>query len=1223
MEQQEKSPVNGTSQKLSGEERYFDDLLSLSAKDVLNHFKCIPREEYPDYGIDEEEIPFGTFAALKHPTMFPTPLGGNAYGIGLIEQKLLTESDLRFLESIDLSDPSVLKKHCATINEIYRKMGLLIRLSHKGIFYYLIPSTFLSHLILDVRSKVNMIVSFFPEIRINNNLKIGIMTSPDDILVHELIGRFPHHRFVILSGIEEISIKTKPFDTIICPYSIEDYLKITPAKSMLEVFTRSREKLFKTCGYILSLIRRNLNPDGSLIIVSPAVPPKKPSLQSLTFTNKTYLKLFLAFTSLYRSPFSFVFNGNEEMVVDSRNLQTFLRIAPSVKTEIQKIFNRSFDQIDETEIISLAPRYKVRLSSLASITKLGKLRSKLFETIKDEEIFPEEYRSFWEKHITVREFPPLFNCLRLHPRKPEVCRYDIENFLERSPIAGCPVSLVADYKNTMNYIIQVLDLIEDLLSAGHDKAPDLTVPSRLLKILFSCRRKLDKVHDILGPPEVVKKPIRFFESIPELSLLGFSRSQLKEMGLIVTGHSSLGRVIMGKYPTTALEPLLYSIRKNPGNISYLIMMTMAELRVSLGRNLTEQEIQRIGEVIEDLLKTIDSPEKPESMSELLQKTYRRVMIMSRTDQKPRFEEPLLIPEKSLIKRFNINKDFLIAFLKARFHGTGHILPSLGFFPSLVLLWTCLTFWKKVYEANKLKTSKPIAPIVNLNWILRDIPLEHRSKQIEKLKEAITNAIKNIPNSIHEMISPSSVEAKSWFWTDANLCFSINAHLNTVDVDYLDFNEAAKVIEDLARHLESKSVRSIPQIFIQEADCQISKVIRYVEKNILISSALTKLWRSFFVKLFSPEYAYETITLISREAPNLLFTLIPGSNEERIYTISRAFRRLKSINEKRRSAFEDVKQGEFTPLTEERIGLTNEQFNDIEEMLSSIHADFSAYQAMIISLILDQPLHSNISQPFDELLGSMIKSGVIPLFQEKTIRKYISNILRARETITSVVYGRKPLISLGDIMTLNLYKAFVDASFFLVILLENVPKSFIEAETLNHILHLRRHILDTMRRKESWQKHMIDMAIHTGLLFKTIEESKIQLTVAKDLEIYNRFLGEPELKAHKQDQALLLSGRYIMAFDRLLKFSGLVSIQFKDAIAFLEGTPPLAIYRDKNSSSLVFRTFKNLLDRAGRICNVIFSYPAEQRLKLLSKFDELNPSTKIGDETPYNLFKKLD
>lgn len=1212
------------------EEDHFDDLLALSARDVLNYFKCIPPEDYHHYGIHEEDIPFGTFPAFKHPSMFPSHLGGNAYGIGLFEQRLLSDEELKFLETVDFSNPLILKKYFATINEIYRKMGLLIRVSRKGIFYYLIPSSFLSHLILDVQSRANLIVSIFPEIKEGKILKIGIMSSPDDILIHELAGRFPSHRFVAISEPNEIQSRASPFDAIICPHSFEDYLRIGLTKSSPRFLISRRNTLFKVSGYVLSLIRKNLSLAGSLIIISPSVLSEASLTQKVIFLSKTYLKLFQAFAALYKSslPKGGAIRINEEISVSNKDIQTFLRLAPSIKAEVQKIFNRPFDQVEEKEIESLSLRCKIKPATLDTQKTTKKLLPIFFELVRSEEVFPEEYRALWEKHINIKEFPPLFSCVRANPRKPEVSRKDIELFLEKSSIAGCPVSLVADYKNTINYVMQVLDFLEEDLSKKTREPDDsildgiyrsLKKDSRVRKLienLLSCRKKLESIQAILGPSGIVNEPVRFFECIPELSLFGLSLSQLQEMGLIVTGHSSLGRVAMGKYPVSTLLPLVNLSNQHPEKIYYLILMTIAELRASLGRKLTKQEELRISEVIENVHRFSEPVDQLDdrSFNDLLGIAYNRIMVMSRTEvetEENKFYSK--IPIDQIIEKFCVDREFLIAFLRAKFHGTGHILPFLGFFPSLILLWSCLSFWKYVYgqyEGIRLETPEPV---INLNHILKGVPQEHRPKQIEKLREALIYSVRSPSKfSLCETISFSLSEGKSWFWPEAKLQFSLNPNLNTIDVEYLDLGESIRVLESFSKCLESKSVRSIPTVLIQEVDQHISKMLRYVggTENILalerynkiLHSTFVYLLKSLFEKLLSSEDAYEMLMLVSKQSPSLFSIIFPNIKEENIYNLKRAFRKLRSITEKRISGFHDARQGEFTyPPLEDRIGISIRQFQELEKMLSSVHEDFIMYKAMIISLIVNHFLPSA-----DRILSVMLESGDISSSHVETIRRHIKNLLRARDIILSVTYARNPLISLGDVISLNSKRTFVDASFLLVTILEDIPKGFIEAETLSYLLSIRGHLLEVIEKGKSWREHLVDVAIQKGLSLRSVDLDKVEFPIAKDLELYGNFIGKVDIHDTEYGSALV-EGRYVLAFDRVLRFYGLTSVQFRDIITFLEGVPLITLYRNKDFTSIVFNTFKKLMEKAKGVCDTIFSYPLEQRLTLISHFDELSPS----------------
>ncbi|HBD10495.1 MAG TPA: hypothetical protein DCZ69_19775, partial [Syntrophobacteraceae bacterium] len=87
-------------------------------------FRAISPQDYARLGIDPQDVPVGTFAAHDHPTFLPSRSGGNAYGLGLIEQSRLSRADLDFLERIDFQNRVELRRQARQINVIYHKLGL-------------------------------------------------------------------------------------------------------------------------------------------------------------------------------------------------------------------------------------------------------------------------------------------------------------------------------------------------------------------------------------------------------------------------------------------------------------------------------------------------------------------------------------------------------------------------------------------------------------------------------------------------------------------------------------------------------------------------------------------------------------------------------------------------------------------------------------------------------------------------------------------------------------------------------------------------------------------------------------------------------------------------------------------------------------------------------------------------------------------------------------------
>jgi len=97
-------------------------------------------------------------------------------------------------------------------------------------------------------------------------------------------------------------------------------------------------------------------------------------------------------------------------------------------------------------------------------------------------------------------------------------------------------------------------------------------------------------------------------------------------------------------------------------------------------------------------------------------------------------------EKHLLNIFHVDQEFLGTFLRAKLHGTGHIFPLLGFYPSLILLWASVFFGKTISEKSCSNPASRSDLVINLNPIFQGVPLEHRRDLAEKLRHHIYLAV---------------------------------------------------------------------------------------------------------------------------------------------------------------------------------------------------------------------------------------------------------------------------------------------------------------------------------------------------------------------------------------------------------------------------------------------------------------------------------------------------
>ena len=124
-------------------------------------FEFIKPDEFENLEINPADIPLGTFPALKHPTHIQSRFGGNAYGFGLFEAyERLEPNNVKLLQSITLDNPEDIRHHYRELNEIYKRIGLLIRFSSLGKLYYMIPSHLVSSTLTHIKSKIDEITKF-------------------------------------------------------------------------------------------------------------------------------------------------------------------------------------------------------------------------------------------------------------------------------------------------------------------------------------------------------------------------------------------------------------------------------------------------------------------------------------------------------------------------------------------------------------------------------------------------------------------------------------------------------------------------------------------------------------------------------------------------------------------------------------------------------------------------------------------------------------------------------------------------------------------------------------------------------------------------------------------------------------------------------------------------------------------------------------------------------
>ena len=290
-------------------------------------FRMIGPEDYPGLGIDARDVPMGTFASEDHPGFLPSRFGGNAYGLGLIEQTVLSRADTDFLEKVDFQDAREVGAHAGELNALYQKLGLLIRFSHKGKLYFLIPINLVAHSLQEIKTKADEVdelaVRHISDTR-SERLDIGLLTGGHDLIVHELTARLSRHRIFLFDSVEKLGSRRTLLDLVILPkdpfeYLLEQQLPMTPKR------TPSRRQLIDYAAYLAGKIHAVLEPDGKLLVTAHSSGPQEDRVCRVRFKSPEDLRLFLLFSHIFKTRQTYAgYSTEEDLEVHVADLHYYL-----------------------------------------------------------------------------------------------------------------------------------------------------------------------------------------------------------------------------------------------------------------------------------------------------------------------------------------------------------------------------------------------------------------------------------------------------------------------------------------------------------------------------------------------------------------------------------------------------------------------------------------------------------------------------------------------------------------------------------------------------------------------------------------------------------------------------------------------------------------------------------------------------------------------------------
>lgn len=596
-------------------------------------YRFIGPEHFTEMGIDPEDVPLGTYPAEDHPGFLPDRLGGNAYGLGLFEQTALPPEEAKLMEAVDLNDPAKVSASYRDLNDIFKRLGLLIRYSRHGRPFYLIPRHYVANFLVEVRAKADEITSFLRGLlarHLRETMRVGILASESELLIPELQGRMPHLNFSLLSTLDQFTARRRPLDALVLVGGPRRFLVDLMAQTGLDR-PEDRQSLEDLGHFMGARLYDLLATDGELVCIAQR--PVSSSRQNMTvnFKSQQEFKRFLMFSHIYRTRRRYQSQAGLSMEIKRFDFEAFLAGLGVYHETVEGLLEgRSLNRMEPKEIDEL-PHQDLPLPRGSDQRILAAWRrwlGQMFDLGRLDSVLPEVQAAEWEARYQISgNFPHTLLVMQGRRRRPPETLAQVETRLTSRQRVGCHPSLLADYKDSFAYVLKVLDILEQVRQGTYALLPGLEL-SRLKKPfetargqgqLKDVRRLMDTAPRLarwarrLNPQGIMGPRTPVLAHLEKLSLSGLEPGPLTQLYLTVLGHSTMSRVTFGKLPETTLAPLTdlghYQDMEEAMNVIRLNrLLSVAEAAAASTRGLSPGQAREMFILCDRAIQVVSDPD---------------------------------------------------------------------------------------------------------------------------------------------------------------------------------------------------------------------------------------------------------------------------------------------------------------------------------------------------------------------------------------------------------------------------------------------------------------------------------------------------------------------------------------------------------------------------------------------------------------------------------------
>jgi len=126
-----------------------------------------------------------------------------------------------------------------------------------------------------------------------------------------------------------------------------------------------------------------------------------------------------------------------------------------------------------------------------------KILSVFFNKTLLKPLIPDSVKEEWKKRFSTGRYTPHYMLMYLGQKKPlRVTLEDLKREVADSKLAGCPLALLADYRDSFDYVLSTLQVLKKIKAMSYQEVPELFM-ERLREPLDSKRRRYGALNHVL------------------------------------------------------------------------------------------------------------------------------------------------------------------------------------------------------------------------------------------------------------------------------------------------------------------------------------------------------------------------------------------------------------------------------------------------------------------------------------------------------------------------------------------------------------------------------------------------------------------------------------------------------------------------------------------------------------------------------------------------------